>query len=51
LCDLAFLAYPGRYAPVVRIPEKWSPDEVVAEVHRRIGLPATTQLITAVQAA
>lgn len=37
LCDLAFLAYPGRYAPVVRIPDKWSPDEVVAQVHRKIA--------------
>jgi hypothetical protein len=51
LCDLAFLAYPGRYAPVVRIPDKWSPDEVVAEVHRKIGLRPTTHLTTAIQAA
>jgi ActR/RegA family two-component response regulator len=40
LHDLAVLAYPGQTAPVVRIRDKMTPDEVVAEVHRRIGLGA-----------
>jgi DNA-binding NtrC family response regulator len=40
LCELAVLAYPGQVAPVLRIPEKMSPDELVVEVHRRIGLRA-----------
>ena len=38
LQDLAVLAYPGQTAPVVRIRQKMTPDELVAEVHRRIGL-------------
>src|SRR2546423_9686805 len=38
LHDLAVLAYPGQTAPVVRIRDKMTPDEVVAEGHRRIGL-------------
>ncbi|HEX3629454.1 MAG TPA: hypothetical protein VHW91_03210 [Candidatus Dormibacteraeota bacterium] len=40
LCDLAVLAYPGQVAPVLRIPERMSPDELVGEVHRKIGLRA-----------
>ena len=51
LCDLAFLAYPGQYAPVVRIPDRMTPDEVVAEVHRKVALRAATNLTAAIQAA
>jgi DNA-binding NtrC family response regulator len=51
LCDLAFLSYPGQYAPVIRIPDKMSPDDVVAEVHRKIALRAATQLTAAIQPA
>src|SRR5438067_1442411 len=40
LHDIAVLAYPGQTAPVVRIRDKMTPDEVVAEVHRRVGLGA-----------
>src|SRR5207248_9431296 len=40
LCELAVLAYPGQVAPVLRIPEKMSPVELVDEVHRKIGLRA-----------
>jgi hypothetical protein len=40
LCELAVIAYPGQVAPVLRIPEGMSPDELVGEVHRRIGLRA-----------
>ena len=40
LCELAVLAYPGQAAPVLRIPDKMSPDEVVSQVHRKIGLRA-----------
>lgn len=38
LCELAVLAYPGQVAPVLRVPEKMSPDELVTEVHRKIAL-------------
>lgn len=51
LCDLAFLSHPGQYAPVVRIPDKMAPDDVVAEVHRKIALRATTHLTAAIQPA
>ena len=51
LCDLAFIAYPGQYAPVVRIPARMSPDEVVTQVHRKISLRAASQLTTAIQPA
>jgi CheY-like chemotaxis protein len=48
LCDLAVLAYPGQSAPIVRVPDTMTPDEVVDEVHRRISLRtaanATAQL-------
>lgn len=40
LCELAVLAYPGQVAPVLRIPDKMSPDDVVRQVHRKIGLRA-----------
>lgn len=40
LCDLAVFAYPGQAALVLRVPDKMSPDELVAEVHRRIALRA-----------
>ena len=40
LCQLAVLAYPGQVAPVLRIPERMTPDELVAQVHRKIGLRA-----------
>lgn len=43
LCDLAVLAYPGQSAPVVRVPDKMTPDEVVDEVHRRISLRTTVE--------
>jgi hypothetical protein len=46
LCGLAVLAYPGQVAPVLRIPEKMSPDELVGAVHRRVGMRAT-RLMTA----
>ena len=36
LCDLAVLAYPGQDAPVVRAPNKMTPDELVNEVQRRV---------------
>ena len=38
LCDLAVLAYPGQKAPVVRVPHKMTPDELVIEVDRRVAL-------------
>jgi DNA-binding NtrC family response regulator len=41
LCELAVLSYPGQVAPVLRIPSKMTPDEVVTEVHRKVGLRAT----------
>jgi DNA-binding NtrC family response regulator len=41
LCQLATLAYPGQMAPVIRIPEKMTPDDLVSEVHRRISTRAT----------
>lgn len=40
LCELAVLAYPGQVAPVLRIADKMSPDDVVGQVHRKIGLRA-----------
>ena len=40
LCDLAVLAYPGQKAPVVRVPPKMTPDELVIEVDRRLALRA-----------
>ena len=33
LCELAVLAYPGQVAPILRIPDKMSPDDVVTQVH------------------
>lgn len=50
LCELAVIAYPGQVAPILRIPERMSPDELVAEVHRRVGMRAT-RLMTATQLA
>ena len=50
LCDLAVLAYPGQAAPVVRVPKKMTPDELVTAVCRRVGLRATL-LSTAAQPA
>jgi DNA-binding NtrC family response regulator len=41
LCQLAALAYPGQLAPVIRIPEKMTPDDLVTEVHRKISMRAT----------
>lgn len=41
LCDLAVVAYPGQAAPTLRIRGKISPDQLVVEVHRKIGLRAT----------
>lgn len=49
LNELAVLSYPGQVAPVLRIPEKMAPDELVVEVHRRVGLRASL-LSTAVPA-
>jgi DNA-binding NtrC family response regulator len=43
LCDLAVFAYPGQAALVVRIPYQMTPDELVAEVHRRIVLRTALQ--------
>lgn len=40
LCELAVLAYPGQVAPVLRISDRMSPDDVVSQVHRKIGLRA-----------
>lgn len=45
LCGLAVFAYPGQAALVVRIPFQMTPDELVAEVHRRIALRTTLQAI------
>ena len=41
LCDLAVFAYPGQVALVIRASDRMSPDELVAEVHRRLALHAT----------
>ena len=41
LCDLAVFAYPGQVALVIRASDRMSPDELVAEVHRRLSLQAT----------
>ena len=38
LHDLAVLSYPGHKVPIVRIREWMTPDDLVVEVHRRIGL-------------
>jgi hypothetical protein len=43
LCDLAVFAYPGQAALVVRIPYQMTPDELGAEVHRRIFLRTALQ--------
>jgi len=43
LCGLAMFAYPGQAALVVRIPYQMTPDELVAEVHRRIVLRTALQ--------
>jgi DNA-binding response OmpR family regulator len=40
LCDLAVFAYPGQVALVIRASDRMSPDELVAEVHRRLSLQA-----------
>jgi DNA-binding NtrC family response regulator len=40
LCDLAVLAYPGQVAPVLRIRQTTTPDELVSEVHRKVALRA-----------
>jgi DNA-binding NtrC family response regulator len=50
LCQLAALAYPGQAAPVLRIPERMTPDDLVVQVHRKIALRATL-LSTAIQSA
>lgn len=47
LFDLAVFAYPGHASLVVRIPYQMTPDEVVAEVHRRIAVRATLQAASA----
>jgi DNA-binding response OmpR family regulator len=40
LCDLAVFAYPGQVALVIRASDRMSPDELVAEVQRRLSLQA-----------
>jgi len=40
LCDLAVFAYPGQVGLVIRAADRMSPDELVAEVHRRLSLQA-----------
>ena len=47
LCDLAVLAYPGQAAPVVRVPKKMTPDELVTAVDRRVGLRGTLLAMSA----
>jgi len=41
LCELAVFAYPGQAALVIRATDRMTPDDLVAEVHRRLALRAT----------
>ena len=40
LCELAVFAYPGQAALVIRASDRTAPDDLVAEVHRRLALRA-----------
>ena len=48
LLELAMFAYPGQNALVLRVPSDMSPDEMVSEVRRRVGLLATRRATVAV---
>ena len=41
LCELAVFAYPGQVGLVIRASDGMTPDDLVAEVHRRLALHAT----------
>jgi DNA-binding NtrC family response regulator len=47
LCDLAVFAYTGQASLVVRAPSHMTPDELVAEVHRRIASRAMLEATSA----
>jgi ActR/RegA family two-component response regulator len=41
LCELAVFAYPGQAALVIRASDGMTPDDLVAEVQRRLAVQAT----------
>ena len=41
LCELAVFAYPGQAGLVIRATDRMMPDDLVAEVQRRLALQAT----------